>query len=791
MSADWRLPIDGPTIAPVDLLTALWGSTGMFHSLCWIDSLGEIHVEIHDDPAELAASAERLSDVNTYYGAHAMGRRPRRGHRGVALDVTGISALVGDVDWLDTLRHKDDDLPTRAEVVARLDRLGELTPPILVFTGGGVQPIWLLDHMVDHATGMELQVRLDARLLELGLTNDRGDAASILRMLGSNNVKGGECVEVVARGDLSRRFGVERLGKILPPATCPPHIATSSTRHTAGPTTDGQRQLVDHLLEHHGARNVRGQRDGSVLLTRPGADHHPGPSAHVIVGTEGDAVVSVFSRTWLPIGPPADDVRVKSRSWVLHNGELIHPGAKTERELEDMINAGADDDDDEHQDDGDGSSSTSSSSPSLLGKSGLRALTALQAVLAAGPIRPGQDGQLWHYRNGVYLPAGDVEARRRLLALLGQNYRPTHRATVVELLGTRPTFLTNDPPERWINVTNGLLDWRTGELLAHTPDVATTYQLSVPWNPAATCPTVDAWLDDILDPSVTELVWEVIGASVYADLAFHRAVMLYGLGRNGKGTLLRLIGRLVGEVHAAAVTLQALAEDRFIAAELYGKVVNLAGDLDARQIKRTDLFKMATGGDLIQAQRKFGHPFTFRNRALMVFSANEIPKALDNSPGFHSRWVVVPFDQRTLKPDEEDKTLEPRMHAELEGVLVKAVAGLRRAMAAGGFTMPPIVADATAQYRRLSDPICRFVDEVLDVTGEWHDTISRAGIVDAFDRWRSANNLGTISPKQLWADLVVADPRIDTGVTEDNPNGHRINRERVVRGVRGLQWQVW
>ena len=70
-------------------------------------------------------------------------------------------------------------------MLTRLDRREELAPPVVVFTGGGVQPTWLLDRVVDNPTGTELQGRLDARLAELGLPNDRGDAASILRLPGS------------------------------------------------------------------------------------------------------------------------------------------------------------------------------------------------------------------------------------------------------------------------------------------------------------------------------------------------------------------------------------------------------------------------------------------------------------------------------------------------------------------------------------------------------------------------------------------------------------------------------
>ena len=63
---------------------------------------------------------------------------------------------------------------------------------------------------------------------------------------------------------------------------------------------------------------------------------------------------------------------------------------------------------------------------------------------------------------------------------------------------------------------------------------------------------------------------------------------------------------------------------------------------------------MATGGDTLTAERKFGHPFVFRNRATMIFSANELPGSADLSDGFFSRWVIVPFTRLMLAPGAEE-----------------------------------------------------------------------------------------------------------------------------------------
>jgi phage/plasmid-associated DNA primase len=128
------------------------------------------------------------------------------------------------------------------------------------------------------------------------------------------------------------------------------------------------------------------------------------------------------------------------------------------------------------------------------------------------------------------------------------------------------------------------------------------------------------------------------------------------------------------------------------------------------------------------------------------------------------------------------------MHRELPGVLVRAVEGLRRAMARGHFDIPRVVADATAEYRASSDPIRRFADDVLDVDGDWDHHVLRSGVVAAYRQWAAgpmSEGHQPLGDRAFWSRLVAADDRIDTGVTADNPNGHRYGQDRIVRGIRG------
>ena len=74
---------------------------------------------------------------------------------------------------------------------------------------------------------------------------------------------------------------------------------------------------------------------------------------------------------------------------------------------------------------------------------------------------------------------------------------------------------------------------------------------------------------------------------------------------------LRLVTALLGLENCSAVTLHDLVSNRFRAAELYGRLANIAGDLDGGWLTSTAMFKMVTGGDTIGAERKFGQPFSF------------------------------------------------------------------------------------------------------------------------------------------------------------------------------------
>ena len=351
---------------------------------------------------------------------------------------------------------------------------------------------------------------------------------------------------------------------------------------------------------------------------------------------------------------------------------------------------------------------------------GLKARDLAEAVMREIPCGYGTaDERLYIYTGGVWLPNdGRIEAKNA--QLLGNRYRNAHSRNALDMVRYSPnvTRITSEPVSRYINVRNGMFRWEDGTLLAHSPNYRCTVQLPVDYDPNAKCPRFERYLADVLPPDCYEpagdspgFIWELIGYALYSGNPLHIAVLLFGKGRNGKGVMIRVLRRLIGDRNCSTVGLHELAENRFRTATLFGKIVNLAGDLDGRWLTNTATFKAITGGDSIQGEYKYGAVFDFQPWALPFYSANKAFGSADSSEGWVARWVVVPFPTSFI--GREDRGLDARLQsdAELRGILRRGVAALPALMARGRLPEPESVRQAKAAFVTASDAVRSWLDE--------------------------------------------------------------------------------
>ena len=371
---------------------------------------------------------------------------------------------------------------------------------------------------------------------------------------------------------------------------------------------------------------------------------------------------------------------------------------------------------------------------------GLKAGKLADAVVSVGPMMMDAQGVFWVYQDGVWRPDETwIEVRKRTVRLLGERYRPTHSKAVREVLSTVCERFEVAPATPVINFGNGMLRWQGDPdpvLVDHHPEFMSTVRLPLDWDPAATCPLFDAFLEAAVPEDDRERAWQVLGYLMMSGNPLQRMFMLTGTGGNGKGVYLNVILALLGSANTAAEPLHDLAESRFSAGELHGKLANVCGDIDSTYMQNTANIKKLSGDDKMKGEFKNERQFYFKFWGKAIFSANAIPGTSDSSKGWTRRWEVVPFPYAPRKPDPG---LSDRIVAsELPGIAVRAVHALRDLMAAGEFPRGESAEMAHSEFAEKANRVLRWIgDPDSNVTAE-SDTWNKGTILlSAFRQWEA------------------------------------------------------
>jgi putative DNA primase/helicase len=313
------------------------------------------------------------------------------------------------------------------------------------------------------------------------------------------------------------------------------------------------------------------------------------------------------------------------------------------------------------------------------------------------------------YRGGVF-GTDETAFSAAVGRLLLDRFRPHHCSTVEQyltgLLYDLQRLLPVHLDRPLVNLLNGMLDLETLELLPHSPAYLSAVQLPVRWEPDAVCPRYLAWAELVGISDQLAGLEEVTATMLDPSRTPPKAGFLFGPSRSGKSTWLRLTQAMAGKENTSAVTLQQLAASNdFASANVYGKILNSAADVSSAHVEDISIFKMLTGEDVIHANRKYGKQFSFTNRALFLFSANELPTVGESSRAYAER--IRPFGFGRSFAGREDPKIELAMLAELPGILVRWVSALRQLRARGGYLPTP--AGVQEEFETRSDRVRQFV----------------------------------------------------------------------------------
>lgn len=316
---------------------------------------------------------------------------------------------------------------------------------------------------------------------------------------------------------------------------------------------------------------------------------------------------------------------------------------------------------------------------------------------------------------------------------------------------------------RLVAMNNGLLDLDTRELHRHTPALFNTWALEFSHDPDATCPTWERFLEDVLDhdPKGIEAIQEWYGYGIAGRRDLHKAFMLIGPPRSGKGITSRTAQALMGTSNCVSPSLNSLGSEFGLSA-LVGKpfavIEDARADDDRRSNITTERLLNIIGGDAVSINRKNRDYWngTLPTRFMLV--SNETPRFLDASGAITTRFIAVKLQKSYL--GKEDEELGDRINKELPGIFNWALRGLDRLDANRKFTTPDTMAGVTELMREMASPMTEFLEEHYVITGDDSDHLLLKDMHARFNTWREQIGAKGIRQDSFRQQIDAADPRI-------------------------------
>ena len=303
-----------------------------------------------------------------------------------------------------------------------------------------------------------------------------------------------------------------------------------------------------------------------------------------------------------------------------------------------------------------------------------------------------------------------------------------------ESLGITGEEWDKDP---WLlGCSNGVINLKSGDF---RPSKYTDYIKTISptsWKGLdAPAPVFEKFLMDIFqgDSDLIGYMQRLLGYALMGRSTEHVLPILWGQGRNGKGTLLETLRHVLGPIASPipAETLlnqkngQSGASHTADLMLLRGKRMVWASETDEGRSFGIAKVKWLVGGDTITARPPYGkHFIDFTPSHTMFLLTNSKPHASADDYAFWKRVHLIPFvlsfvsNPSNKNERKADTDLPEKLKKETSGILAWLVRGCLNWQEKGGLCPPDVVTEATKEYREGEDIIGRFTSDCCELTPE-------------------------------------------------------------------------
>jgi putative DNA primase/helicase len=329
---------------------------------------------------------------------------------------------------------------------------------------------------------------------------------------------------------------------------------------------------------------------------------------------------------------------------------------------------------------------------------------------------------------------------------------------VAPMVAVTPDQLDGNPSV--LNVHNGTIDLRTGQLRKHDPGDQITKLANVVFEPSARSELWDRYIDRCTggDKGLAKYIQRALGYSLLGKVREKHFWYVWGGKHTGKSVLMRTIGSLLGDYHMSADFSTWLEQNR--KGGNRGDIVRLMGARWVTSIEPPEnpsfdvgLIKQITGGDPLTHSDKYIKHVCFTAQFKLWLVANVASAIPAHDEASWDRLIVVPLDNFVPK-NEQDPELDQKLQADSSAILNWMLEGLREYLE-NGLGSCGAVDRASAKYRAETDTVSRWASERLDFSVR-HSFMSSAQLRESYADWSASEGVPGELGKKALAQLMKA-----------------------------------
>ncbi|GAA6491735.1 hypothetical protein K280104A7_12990 [Candidatus Bariatricus faecipullorum] len=234
----------------------------------------------------------------------------------------------------------------------------------------------------------------------------------------------------------------------------------------------------------------------------------------------------------------------------------------------------------------------------------------------------------------------------------------------------------------------------------------------------------ELWLDALdkifcKDKSLIDYVQQIVGMAAVGRVYMEAMIIAYGEGSNGKSTfwntIARVLGTYSGNMSADALTVGCKRNVKPELAEVKGKRLIIAAELEEGMRLNTSVIKQLCSTDDIFAEKKYKDPFSFTPSHTLVLYTNHLPKVGAMDSGIWRRLIVIPFNAKITGGNDQKNYADYLVENAAPFVMAWIIEGAEKAIGQNfHIPAPACVKEAINKYKSDNDWLAHFLNDCCE-----------------------------------------------------------------------------